>query len=71
MQKWSSIACRVRRGAYAKVTARSKKANFKLTLRWGINKLKGFIAPLVAKGLRSVILFGVPLKAPKVSFFSS
>lgn len=33
--------------------------------RWGINKLKGFIAPLVAKGLRSVILFGVPLASPK------
>jgi delta-aminolevulinic acid dehydratase/porphobilinogen synthase len=36
------------------------------THRWGINKLKGFIAPLVAKGLRSVILFGVPLASPKV-----
>lgn len=36
------------------------------TRRWGINKLKGFIAPLVAKGLRSVILFGVPLASPKV-----
>ncbi|KAL7010146.1 Aminolevulinate dehydratase [Cystobasidiomycetes sp. EMM_F5] len=33
--------------------------------RWGINKLKGFLAPLIAKGLRSVILFGVPLAAKK------
>lgn len=30
--------------------------------RIGINKLKGFIEPLYKKGLRSVILFGVPLK---------
>ena len=34
--------------------------------RWGMNKLKGFLAPLVAKGLASVILFGVPLKSEKV-----
>lgn len=33
--------------------------------RWGVNKLEGFLAPLVKKGLSSVILFGVPLKAPK------
>lgn len=36
--------------------------------RWGINKLKAFLEPLVKKGLRSVILFGVPVKAKKVSF---
>ncbi|KAF1803890.1 hypothetical protein V8B55DRAFT_1509494 [Mucor lusitanicus] len=30
--------------------------------RIGINKLHDFIAPLVKKGLKSVILFGVPLK---------
>lgn len=35
--------------------------------RWGVNKLEGFLAPLVKKGLSSVILFGVPLKTPKVS----
>jgi len=35
--------------------------------RWGLNKLEGFLAPLVAKGLASVILFGVPLHAKKVS----
>ena len=29
--------------------------------RLGLNKLKGFLEPLVAQGLRSVILFGVPL----------
>jgi porphobilinogen synthase len=34
--------------------------------RWGVNKLEGFLAPLVKKGLSSVILFGVPLKTPKV-----
>ncbi|CDO95752.1 unnamed protein product [Kluyveromyces dobzhanskii CBS 2104] len=31
--------------------------------RFGINKLKNYMTGLVAKGLRSVILFGVPLKA--------
>uniref|UniRef100_A0A0K3CBJ4 Delta-aminolevulinic acid dehydratase n=1 Tax=Rhodotorula toruloides TaxID=5286 RepID=A0A0K3CBJ4_RHOTO len=35
--------------------------------RWGINKLHAFLAPLVAKGLRSVILFGVPLHMQKDS----
>jgi porphobilinogen synthase len=29
--------------------------------RVGLNRLKGFLTPLVAQGLRSVILFGVPL----------
>ncbi|KAF7428206.1 Aminolevulinate dehydratase [Pleurotus ostreatus] len=33
--------------------------------RWGINKLQGFLDPLIRKGLRSVILFGVPLKCVK------
>lgn len=28
--------------------------------RWGVERLEGFLAPLVAKGLRSVILFGIP-----------
>lgn len=36
--------------------------------RWGVNKLEGFIGPLVQKGLESVILFGVPLKCVKVRF---
>lgn len=31
--------------------------------RRGINKLTSFLQPLVTKGLRSVILFGVPLKS--------
>lgn len=35
--------------------------------RWGINKLEGFIGPLVQKGLKSVLLFGVPLQCVKVS----
>ncbi|GAA5876315.1 hypothetical protein JCM16303_007097 [Sporobolomyces ruberrimus] len=33
--------------------------------RWGLNKLKAFLAPLVEKGLKSVILFGVPLHMNK------
>ncbi|KAJ7346775.1 hypothetical protein DFH08DRAFT_745336 [Mycena albidolilacea] len=33
--------------------------------RWGINKLEGFLAPLVKKGLQSVILFGVPMNCNK------
>ena len=31
--------------------------------RWGINKIVPFLRPLVKKGLRSVIIFGVPLAA--------
>ena len=34
--------------------------------RWAVNKLAGFVGPLVKKGLRSVILFGVPMKCEKV-----
>ena len=34
--------------------------------RWGVNKIEAFLAPLVQKGLRSVILFGVPTKMDKV-----
>jgi porphobilinogen synthase len=34
--------------------------------RWGINKLEEFIGPLVQKGLKSVLLFGVPLNCVKV-----
>ncbi|KAL0573522.1 Aminolevulinate dehydratase [Marasmius crinis-equi] len=33
--------------------------------RWGVNKLEGFLGPLVKKGLKSVILFGVPLNCEK------
>lgn len=33
--------------------------------RWGVDRLEGFIGPLVQKGLKSVILFGVPLKCEK------
>jgi hypothetical protein len=35
--------------------------------RWGVNKLREFLEPLVEKGLQSVILFGVPLHCVKVS----
>ena len=34
--------------------------------RWGVDRLEEFLGPLVKKGLSSVILFGVPLKAEKV-----
>ncbi|KAJ6594049.1 hypothetical protein B0H19DRAFT_47433 [Mycena capillaripes] len=33
--------------------------------RWGVNKLEGFLGPLVKKGLQSVILFGVPMTCVK------
>jgi len=36
--------------------------------RWGTNKIVGFLRPLVGKGLRSVILFGVPVVKTKDSF---
>ena len=38
--------------------------------RWGINKLEGLLRPMVAKGLKSVILFGVPMKMEKVRAFA-
>jgi porphobilinogen synthase len=31
--------------------------------RFGLNRLISFLEPLVAKGLRSVILFGVPIES--------
>jgi porphobilinogen synthase len=34
--------------------------------RWGVNRLEGFLRPLIDKGLKSVILFGVPFKCEKV-----
>ena len=34
--------------------------------RWGIHKLQGFLGPLVEKGLKGVILFGVPMQMEKV-----
>ncbi|KAI9446593.1 tetrapyrrole biosynthesis porphobilinogen synthase [Lactarius indigo] len=33
--------------------------------RWGVDRLEEFIGPLVQKGLKSVILFGVPLTCEK------
>ncbi|KAL7421925.1 Aminolevulinate dehydratase [Cryptotrichosporon argae] len=33
--------------------------------RWGVNRLEGFLRPLVDKGLASVILFGVPMNMDK------
>jgi len=37
--------------------------------RWGVDRLEGFLRPLVEKGLESVILFGVPLQSEKVLFY--
>lgn len=34
--------------------------------RWGINKLEAFLQPLINKGLKGVILFGVPMQMEKV-----
>ena len=37
--------------------------------RWGVERLEEFLGPLVKKGLRSVILFSVPLTCVKVRVF--
>ena len=34
--------------------------------KWGVNKLEEFLGPLVKKGLRSIIIFGVIIKGEKV-----
>lgn len=34
--------------------------------RWGLNRLETFLTPLVAKGLKGLILFGVPMQLEKV-----
>lgn len=34
--------------------------------RWGVDRLEEFLGPLIQKGLKSVILFGVPFKCEKV-----
>lgn len=36
--------------------------------RFGINKLKGHLEPLVRKGLQAVLLFGVIDSLPKVKW---
>lgn len=36
--------------------------------RWGINKLEGLLRPMVEKGLKSVIIFGVPMQMEKARF---
>ncbi|KAL1925029.1 uncharacterized protein VTP21DRAFT_4683 [Calcarisporiella thermophila] len=33
--------------------------------RWGVNRLKDYLSPLISKGLKSVILFGVPGREKK------
>lgn len=39
--------------------------------RFGVNKLKDHLSPLVEKGLQSVLLFGVINNVPKVCIRSS
>jgi porphobilinogen synthase len=46
-------------------TARVEIPSLPGQCRWGVDRLDELIGPLVAKGLRSVILFGVPLKCEK------
>ena len=46
--------------------ARVEIASLPGQCRWGVNKLDEFLGPLVQKGLRSVILFGVPIHCNKV-----
>lgn len=36
--------------------------------RYGVNRVVGALRPVVAKGLKAVLLFGVPSKLPKVCF---
>lgn len=37
--------------------------------RYGVNKLEGMLRPLVEKGLKCVLIFGVPAKVAKVLYF--
>ncbi|KZT57772.1 tetrapyrrole biosynthesis, porphobilinogen synthase [Calocera cornea HHB12733] len=45
--------------------ARVEIASLPGQCRWGVNRLKEFLGPLVQKGLKSVILFGVPVHCDK------
>ena len=47
-------------------TARVEIPSLPGQCRWGVDRLEDFIGPLVKKGLKSVILFGVPMKCEKV-----
>lgn len=48
--------------------ARVEIASLPGQCRWGVDRIEEFIGPLVKKGLKSVILFGVPLNCDKVRF---
>jgi porphobilinogen synthase len=53
-------------------TARVEIPSLPGQCRWGVDRLDEFLRALVNKGLRSVILFGVPLTCEKVlSYFPS
>jgi delta-aminolevulinic acid dehydratase/porphobilinogen synthase len=45
----------------------ARVSTFVLTLiqSWGVNRLEPFLAPLVKRGLKSVMLFGVPMSKEK------
>ncbi|KAH9981438.1 tetrapyrrole biosynthesis porphobilinogen synthase [Lactifluus volemus] len=47
-------------------TARVEIPSLPGQCRWGVDRLDEFLRPLVNKGLRSVILFGVPLTCQKL-----
>lgn len=51
--------------------ARVEIASLPGQCRWGVDRLEEFLGPLVKKGLKSVILFGVPLNCEKVCRYSS
>ena len=46
-------------------TARVEIPSLPEQCRWGVDRLEAFLGPLVQKGLRSVILFGVPMTCEK------
>lgn len=39
--------------------------------RYGVNRVADALKPVVARGLKSVLLFGVPSKLPKASIHVS
>jgi len=38
--------------------------------RWGVNRLEGFLGPIIKKGLKSVFILGAPINCEKVSYLS-
>lgn len=48
------------------ISSRTLSLFFSVLDSWGINLLVDFLTPLVANGLKSVIIFGVPANIEKV-----